>query len=67
MESAKDVFENWYNAIYENEKGDEDIKEMFREAFEAGMVSGIAFIQEGINNYANVLTKDYKGFQDVDQ
>jgi len=64
MESAKEVFEKWYNATYDSDKGDEDIKEMFREAFEAGMVSGIAFIQEGINNYANVLTEDYKGFQD---
>ena len=45
MKAANDVFENWYSSNFTHEKGDEDIKALFREAFEAGMVSGIYFIE----------------------
>lgn len=60
MKAAKDVFELWYNANYDHKPEQDDIKEMFKEAFEAGMVSGLAFMQ----NHADKLINDYKGFQD---
>ena len=61
MKAVKDVFENWYSSNFTHEKGDEDIKALFREAFEAGMVSGLAFMQ----THADKLMDDYKGFQDA--
>jgi len=60
MKAAKDIFETWYEANYDHKPGEDDIKELFREAFEAGMVSGLAFIQ----THADKLMDDYKGFQD---
>ena len=60
MEAAKNVFETWYNANYDHKSDQNDIKEMFKEAFEAGMVSGFAFMQ----THADKLMDDYKGFQD---
>ena len=61
MKAAKDIFETWYEANYDHKPGEDDIKELFREAFEAGMVSGLAFMQ----THADKLMDDYKGFQDA--
>ena len=62
MKAANEVFENWYSANFTHEKGDENIKALFREAFEAGMVSGIYFIETNTSTFAEKLTADYKGF-----
>jgi len=64
MKVANEVFENWYNSIYDHKPGEDDIKELFREAFEAGMVSGITFMQARMIKDAEYLIEDYKGFQD---
>ena len=64
MRAAASVFETWYSANFVHEKGDEDIKKFFREAFEAGMVSGLAFIQQSVQDDVELLMQDYKGFQD---
>jgi len=64
MKAAKDVFETWYAANYDEKAGEEDIKQFFKEAFEAGMVSGIVFLQTQFLNVVNVIIDDYEGFQD---
>lgn len=64
MEAAKDVFETWYSANYDEKAGEEDIKQLFKEAFEAGMVSGIVFLQTQFLNVVDVIIDDYEGFQD---
>jgi hypothetical protein len=64
MKAANEVFENWYSSNFTYQKGHEDIKAMFREAFEAGMVSGIYFIETNTSTFAEKLTADYKGFDD---
>lgn len=62
MKAANEVFETWYSANFVEEKGDDDIKALFREAFEAGMVSGIYFVETNLTTFAEKLTADYEGF-----
>jgi hypothetical protein len=64
MKAANEVFETWYSANFVEEKGDDDIKALFREAFEAGMVSGIYFVETNLTTFAEKLTADYEGFHD---
>jgi len=64
MKAANEVFETWYFSNFVEEKGDDDIKALFREAFEAGMVSGIYFVETNLTTFAEKLTADYEGFHD---
>ena len=63
MNAAKDVFKTWYTANYDEQEGEDDIKALFKEAFEAGMVSGIVFVQSNFLNLVENLIDDYEGFQ----
>ena len=60
MKASEGCFETWYNANYDHTKADDDIKQLFREAFEAGMVSAAVYTQAFIDD----LIDDYEGFQD---
>ena len=62
MNAAKDVFEIWYTANYDEQEGEDDIKALFKEAFEAGMVSGFVFLQTQFIDLVNVVIDDYEGF-----
>ena len=59
MKASEGCFEAWYNAKFDYDKADDDIKELFKEAFEAGMVSGAVYAQAFLDDMIN----DYKGFQ----
>jgi hypothetical protein len=67
MRVAKDVFETWYSSNFDEKAGEEDIKALFKEAFEAGMVSGFYFMETHlaghVNAYVEEITADYGGFQ----
>jgi hypothetical protein len=67
MRVANDVFETWYSSNFDEKEDEKDIKALFKEAFEAGMVSGFYFMETHLAGYVNAyvedITKDYRGFQ----
>ena len=61
MKYADEMFKTWVESSYDNLE--EDIVEILKEAFDAGMAAGVVFVKQSAELAADSFLDDYQGFE----
>jgi hypothetical protein len=61
MKYADKMFKTWVESSYDNLE--ENIVEILKEAFDAGMAAGVVFVKQSAELAADLFLDEYQGFE----